>query len=176
MTRIFGSHLAARAGFVFGLALGIVGVVQAQSIFNLSNDPAPASSQGQTPSMSSTQVSVPAMEQSDSNQVGQDARAPVRDYAPVTPPAASALPTIKALNVDPHALDQFDRGPDETDDAYVARMKGVYEREKEAAQRADQRNLTILRNLSPDEFYKNPAARRAGGVTGSNGGVSGSGN
>ncbi|KAG0189365.1 hypothetical protein DFQ28_003491 [Apophysomyces sp. BC1034] len=67
-------------------------------------------------------------------------------YQPVTPPAASAFPPIKA---DPKAMAQFERYPNESDDAYIARMKVVYQRSVADMERVNRENMEKMKALAP---------------------------
>lgn len=70
-------------------------------------------------------------------------------YQPTTPAAASAIQPIKA---DPKAMAQFDRYPNESDEAYIARMKVVYERSAADLERASRENLDKLKALAPPKL------------------------
>lgn len=71
---------------------------------------------------------------------------PQPGYQPVTPPAASAFPPIKA---DPKAMAQFERYPNESDDAYIARMKVVYQRSVADMERVSRENMEKMKALAP---------------------------
>lgn len=71
--------------------------------------------------------------------------APMPQYQPATPPAASSAPVISA---DPKVLAQFDRMPNESDDAFNARMKVVYQRASADMERATRAHLEKMRALS----------------------------
>jgi len=70
---------------------------------------------------------------------------PMPQYQPATPPAASSAPVISA---DPKVLAQFDRMPNESDDAFNARMKAVYQRASADMERATRAHIEKMRALS----------------------------
>ena len=70
---------------------------------------------------------------------------PMPQYQPATPPAASSAPVI---NADPKVLAQFDRMPNESDDAFNARMKVVYQRASADMERATKAHIEKMRALS----------------------------
>jgi len=71
--------------------------------------------------------------------------APMPQYQPATPPAASS---VLLINADPKVLAQFDRMPNESDDAFNARMKVVYQRASADMERATRAHLEKMRALS----------------------------
>lgn len=70
---------------------------------------------------------------------------PMPQYQPATPPAASSAPVISA---DPKVLAQFDRMPNESDDAFNARMKGVYQRASADMERVTRAHLDKMKALA----------------------------
>jgi len=105
-----------------------VGSAGAQNIFNVQR-PLPRQVQAGLQSPASSAVSVQSMSQ----------------YQPATPPAASSAPVISA---DPKVLAQFDRLPNESDDAFNARMKAVYQRASADMERATRAHIEKMRALS----------------------------
>lgn len=67
-------------------------------------------------------------------------------YRPTTPPAASVVPTS---NADPKVMAQFERYANEGDEAYISRMKGVYQRSVAEMERVSRENQEKMRALMP---------------------------
>lgn len=68
-----------------------------------------------------------------------------QNYAPEIPPEASV---VKPLNGDPKVLSQYDRGSNESDEAYISRMKRVYEKSVADMDRAMRDNQAKMLELS----------------------------
>lgn len=127
--------------YAFALVLGMVAHLPAhgQGIFNILPD----------------RPTTPAAGHSAGRQMPAQAAPTVRNtpettYRPMTPPAASAVPQFE---VEQSRLQQFDRFPNESDDAYNLRMKANYERSKAEMARAAGGHLRILNELNPRQFY-----------------------
>ena len=112
-------------------ALVLPALVQAQSIFN-------------TAPRASTPAAAPQRQAAAPQPISPAAPA-VQQYQPTTPPAASAIP---ALTADPKILAQFDRYPNESDEAFIARMKIVYQRASADMERTTRAHLDKMRALS----------------------------
>jgi len=67
-------------------------------------------------------------------------------YQPVTPPAASVILPVQA---DQKVMAQFDRMPNESDESYVSRMRGVYQRSAADFERASRENVERLKAMAP---------------------------
>jgi hypothetical protein len=117
-----------RLSFVFAAAFLPLSAI-AQSIFNVPQ----AQPQQRQPASARPTPQAPA-------QVMQQPQ-----YQPVTPPAASAVPLVAA---DPKVMAQFDRYPNESDDAFIARMKVIYQRSIADMERASRAHIEKMKALS----------------------------
>ncbi|OOW60241.1 hypothetical protein Xant_10035 [Xanthomonas cissicola] len=72
-------------------------------------------------------------------------RAPVTEYAPISPPAASVLTVVSPLQDQIAAELAF--LPNETNDEYTARMRTRYDQVKKNAQRVDAEHAARMRAL-----------------------------
>lgn len=71
---------------------------------------------------------------------------PATTYQPIMPPAASV---IQPINADPKVMAQFDRFANESDEAYIARMRVVYQRSVYDMEKASRDNLEKMKALAP---------------------------
>ena len=107
-------------------AAGVLGAAQAQVVNRLTAPlPEPADAAG-TPAQAGS-------------------RAPVTEYAPISPPAAS-VPTVVSPLQDQIAA-ELAFLPNETNDEYTARMRTRYDQVKKDAQRVDAEHAARMRAL-----------------------------
>lgn len=122
---------------IFGVLM-VPMVAGAAGIFNTGPIPAPAPRPAQ-PARAAA-AAIPAQQSAPAQ------RASVPAYQPAVPPPASVIQPIKA---DPRVMAQFERYANESDEAYIARMKVVYQRSVSDMERASREHIERMKALAP---------------------------
>lgn len=125
---------------IFAVLMGPM-VAGAAGIFNTDSAPAPRPAQPVPAQSGRAAATATPVQQSAPAQ-----RASVPAYQPAVPPPASVIQPIKA---DPRVMAQFERYANESDEAYIARMKLVYQRSVSDMERASREHIERMRALVP---------------------------
>lgn len=125
---------------VFAVLMGPV-AAGAAGIFNTTDPvPPPVPRAAQAP----VQPTRPVVAQGQQPAPAQKTSVP--SYHPAVPPPASVIQPIKA---DPRVMAQFERYPNESDEAFIARMKVVYQRSVNDMERANREHIEKMKALAP---------------------------
>jgi hypothetical protein len=127
----------------------LIGPFAAHAVGIFNTDPVQIVSPNSPPATTQSQAAPAAVVQQppmQSQVAPSSTGAAVQDYQPATPPPASA---VQVINANPKELQQFERLPNETDDAFIARMKVVYEQSAGELQTTTQTIVDNMKALAP---------------------------